>query len=135
MNRRERIVRGIGRLLRAVWALLLLILDKVVPPPPTATIRGMVTCPDVAELGGITITLVSMDGEIVQSTTTEVDGSFVMGEDMPVVTGSYSLRGHKDLPDGWLEGEMSIEVTAPETYVGALPLVRSAAARRIPAWR
>jgi len=118
------VIETIFYLLYRIWAFILWILDKVVPPPKTAVVRGSVSCADVSDLGGVTITLVDEQGVIVQSAVTASDGSFVIGEDAGIVVGRYNLNAHKDLEDGWLEGSMEIEVVAPETILGALPLVK-----------
>jgi hypothetical protein len=99
--------------------LIYILLELVEPTPQTGIIKGSVTYGE-ASVDGVLITL-TKSGEIVLSATTDAEGMFEFDE---VAIGSYYVRAHKDVPEGYLGAEMYVEVVGGDEVVLALPLVK-----------
>jgi hypothetical protein len=97
--------------------LIYILLELVEPTPQTGTIRGSVKYGD-ASTDGVLITLIR-SGEVLLSATTDVDGAFEFDE---VAIGTYTIRAHKDVPEGYLGAEMYVEVLGGDEVVVTLPL-------------
>jgi hypothetical protein len=99
--------------------LIYILLELVEPTPQTGTIKGSVTYGD-ASVDGVLITL-TKEGEVLLSTTTQADGTFEFDE---VAIGTYTVRAHKDVPEGYLGAEMFVEVIGGDQLELTLPLVK-----------
>ena len=99
--------------------LIYILLELVEPTPQTGTIKGSVTYGD-ASVDGVLITLIKA-GEVVLSETTDAEGMFEFDE---VAIGSYTVRAHKDVPEGYLGAEEYVEVLGGDEIAVDLPLVK-----------
>jgi len=97
------------------------LLELVKPAPQLGVVKGNVTYGDASLIEGVLITMSDKTGATVASVLTGPAGEFELD---PMAIGTYELYAHKDLPDGWLEAEATVEVNSPEVIVTDLPLVR-----------
>ena len=104
----------------ALVLLYLLYLELVKPTPQVGTVDGSVTYGDATMVGGVTVTLVNSSEQTVMSATTDEAGAFAFGE---VAIGSYRVHAHKDVDEGFLEGEVYVEILGGDEVAVDLPLV------------
>jgi hypothetical protein len=97
------------------------LLELVKPAPQLGVVKGNVTYGDASLIEGVLITMSDQAGVTIASVLTGPAGEFELD---PLAIGTYELYAHKDLPDGWLEAEVTVEVNAPEVIITDLPLVR-----------
>jgi hypothetical protein len=116
------VLRLIGLLLESLLVALELywILVLVKPEPQVGVVKGNVLL-GADPVEGVTMTL-DKDGSTAASTLTDAAGSF---EFDPVAIGVYTLKAHKDVPEGYLEASADVEVTGDGVTVSDLPLVKS----------
>jgi hypothetical protein len=97
----------------------ILYLELVKPIPQVGTVDGSVTYSD-QPVAGVTITLANSEGIVLFSTMSGEDGSFEFDE---VAIGYYTVRAHKDMEEGFLEGESYIQIAGGDVVSVDLPLV------------
>ena len=116
------VLRLIGLLLEALVVSLSLywILVLVKPEPQVGVVKGNVLL-GADPVEGVTMTLVK-DDVIAASVLTDAAGQF---EFDPVAIGLYTLKAHKDVPEGYLEASADVDVTGDSVQVTDLPLVKS----------
>lgn len=91
----------------------------VKPLPQVGTVKGTVSYG--GDVSGVTMTL-EQGGLVVASVLSDSTGGFQFLD--TVAIGEYDLKAHKDVPEGFLTGQVYITVVGGDNAVSDLPLVR-----------
>jgi hypothetical protein len=97
----------------------LVFLELVKPVPQTGTVSGTVSYG--GDVSGVTMTLEKDEG-VIASVLSDTAGGYKFQDEVAI--GEYSLKAHKDTPEGFLTGETYVSVIGGENVITDLPLVK-----------
>jgi hypothetical protein len=104
-----------------ILSVLYKVLELVRPTPQTGHVSGTCTYGE-SQVSDVAITLINSEGTTVLSSMTDADGAFAFEE---IAIGKYIIHAHKDVEEGFLTGDMDIEIIGGDEVAVELPLVIS----------